>query len=115
METGCEWVIDAFGCEAESLRSSAVLAALFGEVVRDLDLRPLGDAVWHVFPGAGGITGFLLLSESHLACHTFPEHGHAALDLYCCRPRAPWPWSARLAALLGAREVRVRAIPRGAP
>ncbi len=57
--------------------------------------------------------GLLLLTESHLACHTFPERGFAAFDLYCCRRSQEWPWAKRLADALGAAEVRVRSVPRG--
>jgi len=32
------------------------------------------------------VTGLLLLTESHLACDTFPERGFASFNLYCCRP-----------------------------
>ena len=113
MDAGREWVVDAFGCDAARLRSPEALAGVFRAVVGDLDLKPLGPPVWHVFPEPGGITGFQLLSESHLSCHTFPEHGHVALDLYCCRQRASWPWAARLAELLGAERVRVRELLRG--
>jgi S-adenosylmethionine decarboxylase len=110
---GTEWIVDAHGCDPSSLRSCAALARLFARIVGDLGLRPVGEPVWHVFPGQGGITGMLLLSESHLACHTFPERGFAAFDLYCCRPSQEWPWAERLADALGAAEVRVRSVPRG--
>jgi S-adenosylmethionine decarboxylase len=69
--------------------------------------------VWHEFAGEGGITGVVLLSESHLSCHTFPESGFAAFNLYCCRPRAAWPWEAVLAERLGASTVHVRSETRG--
>src|SRR5690606_19210660 len=43
---------------------------------------------WHTFPdwqGApGGVTGMLLLAESHLAVHTWPERGGVTLDVYVC-------------------------------
>ena len=63
------------------------LRAVFDRVVRELGLHAAGEPVWRVFPGEGGVTGLLLLTESHLACHTFPERGFAAFNLYCCRPR----------------------------
>src|SRR4051812_26682465 len=66
-----------------------------------------------MFPGEGGITGLLLLTESHLACHTFPERGFAAFNLYCCRPGAEWPWPERLRVALGAETVLVRRLARG--
>ena len=40
-------------------------------------------AHFHPFPG-GGVTGVLLLAESHITVHTWPEHGYAALDLFMC-------------------------------
>ena len=89
---GTEWVVDAHGCDPAALRSREVLGVLFRQVVAELGLRAEGDPVWRVFPGEGGVTGLLLLTESHLACHTFPERGFAAFNLYCCRPRDEWPW-----------------------
>jgi S-adenosylmethionine decarboxylase len=110
---GTEWVVDAHGCDPESLRSPAALKAVFERVVRELRLSAAGDPIWRVFPGEGGITGLLLLSESHLACHTFPERGFAAFNLYCCRPRDAWPWPERLREALGATDVSVTTLVRG--
>lgn len=31
-----------------------------------------------------GVTGMILLSESHISVHTWPEHGSVALDVFCC-------------------------------
>lgn len=43
---------------------------------------------WHTFPDhqgfPGGVTGMLLLAESHLAVHTWPERGAVTLDVYVC-------------------------------
>lgn len=110
---GTEWVVDAHGCDAGTLRSPHALQAVFDLVVRELGLSPVGDPVWRVFPGEGGITGLLLLAESHLTCHTFPERGFAAFNLYCCRPRAEWPWIDRLRDALGATDVHVTTLVRG--
>lgn len=111
---GTEWLVDAHGCDPARLRARPVLEALFARVVADLGLSVVRPALWHEFPGAGGVTGLALLSESHLACHTFPEHGFAAVNLYCCRPRAAWNWEAGLREALGAADVRVRTAIRGA-
>jgi S-adenosylmethionine decarboxylase len=112
---GTEWLVDAHGCDAAALRSEAALAAVFARAVAELGLHPLGEASFHTFAGAGGVTGLLLLSESHLACHTFPERAFAAFNLYCCRPREEWPWRERLREALGASQVSVRRVTRGAP
>lgn len=115
VDPGCEWIVDAGGCDAAALRSLDVLQAIFAGVIRDLGLQPVAETVWHQFPGAGGITGAVILSESHLTCHTFPERGFAAFNLYCCRPREGWPWGERLAAALGATDVQVSLHRRGQP
>ena len=111
---GYEWIVDAEGCDVEALRSRRVLEALCAEIVRGAGLTPLGPGSWHVFGGEAGVTGLQMLSESHLACHTYPEAAYAAFSLYCCRPmQVPWPWSERLAAVLGAARVSVRVVRRG--
>ena len=110
---GTEWIIDARGCRAQALRSPALLQSLFADVCRDLALVPVAETRWHVFPGPAGVTGLQMLSESHLTCHTFPEIGYAALNLYCCSPKPRWAWETELRTRLGATEVCVRVVPRG--
>ncbi len=111
--TGQEWLIDATGCDPARLRDVAALSALFEALVVGLSLRIVGTPQWHVFPPPGGITGLALLSESHVAIHTFPEHGFAALNVYCCRTRAPADFAALLRQHLGAMACEVRELPRG--
>ena len=111
MIVGTEWLVEAAGCEAELLRDEMRLRAIFDRIITDLGLRSVG-AVWHKFPGEGGVTGLVALTESHLACHTYPEYGTATFNLYCCRERPEWPWQESLRSLLGAKDVRVRAIDR---
>jgi S-adenosylmethionine decarboxylase len=113
LHTGTEYVIDARGCDPDALRSLPRLQRLFAEAHADLGLHHLAPPVWHVFPGAGGITGLVLLSESHLTIHTYPEIRLAAVNFYCCRPSADWGWKSRLRTLLGARQVTVRVLRRG--
>jgi S-adenosylmethionine decarboxylase len=112
MNIGTEWLIEATGCPADALRDVERLRVLFARVIDDLALRPLHEPAWHVFPGEAGVTGFVMLTESHLACHTYPEHGVATINLYCCRARPEWPWPERLAEILGASGVRVRVVER---
>ena len=114
MTPGTEWIVDAHGCDAECLRSVSRLEALFARIIEELGLQPVSAPIWHQFPGAGGVTGVVLLSESHLSVHTFPESGFAAINLYCCRPREIWAWDTGLADALGAQVVRVRVEKRGA-
>jgi len=110
--TGIEWVVEAYGCAPESLSSLETLQALFARMVHELGLHPCGQDQWRQFPESGGITGLCLLSESHLACHTFPEHGSLCLNLFCCRPRADWDFAARLKEIFAAETVSVRRLER---
>jgi S-adenosylmethionine decarboxylase len=112
MIVGTEWLVEAAGCNAESLRDEARLRGLFDRVIADLGLKAI-DSVWHKFPGEGGVTGLVALTESHLACHTYPEHGVATFNLYCCRTRPEWDWVINLRTTLGAETVVVTKIERG--
>lgn len=82
------------------------------QIVHDLQLKVVGEPNWHQFAGPGGVTGMLLLTESHLTCQTYPEHGRlATFNLYCCRQRPQWPWQAVWASCC-ARHVTVRSVVR---
>jgi S-adenosylmethionine decarboxylase len=113
---GHEWLVDAHGCDPDALRSTATLKSLFVEIIDGLGLTTVGAPLWHSFDGESGVTGVQMLSESHLACHTYPEARYAAFSLYCCRPDpVRWPWESRLTTLLGAAGVTVRVVHRGPP
>lgn len=112
---GTEWLIDAAGCDAGTLGDVERLRAVFARAIEELGLHPLGEAQWRKFPEPGGVTGLVMLTESHLACHTYPEHGIATFNLYCCRERPEWPWRERLREMLSARGVNVSRVQRCAP
>ena len=112
MIVGTEWLIEAAGCEPELLRDEGVVRSILERVIADLGLRPIG-SVWHKFDGEGGVTGLIALTESHLACHTYPEHGTATFNLYCCRERPEWNWPTHLREAFNAQTVSVQKIERG--
>ena len=113
MIVGTEWLIEAFDCEANSLRDAAALQSVFAGVIGDLGLKIVGDPHWHQFGGEAGITGLTMLTESHLACHTYPEYRTATFNLYCCRTRPEWNWEMNLRELIRAESVTVHKIERG--
>jgi len=110
--SGQEWIVEAYGCDEAALTDLAKLRGLFADLVRELALCPVGDAVWHQFPHTGGVTGLWLLAESHLACHTFPEYQSICLNVFCCQPRAEWDFTEYLKRTLGAETVNVRRMER---
>ena len=109
---GCEWVVEAHGCDSAALGDVSLLADLFDSIISDMQHHPVRKPAWHKFPEPGGVTGMALLSESHLTCHTFPEYGSICLNLFCCRERPDWNFDAALRSRLGASAVHVRRIER---
>jgi S-adenosylmethionine decarboxylase len=110
--SGCEWIVEAHGCEPLKLADLAAMRALFADLVSGMGLHAVEEPLWHQFPGPGGITGLTLLAESHIACHTFPEFGSLCLNVFCCAPRAAWPFEQYLAEHFGADRVTVRQLER---
>ena len=110
--SGSEWIIEAHGCGAESLKDLPRLSVLFEQIIEGMALHPVDAGNWHRFPDPGGITGLRLLSESHIACHTFPEYGSMCLNVFCCKPRPDWDFEKPLQVLFGATTVVVRRLER---
>ena len=104
--TGCR-------CDPQLLLDGESFRAKCIEMVAAAGLTTM-DATFHTFDG-GGFTGTVVLAESHLAIHTFPETGLATLNAYCCRPREAPRWRELLGELLDAREVGVTEHARGRP
>ena len=110
---GSEWIIDAAGCAPELLAGTGAMQTVCDVIIERAQLHVVGEPVWHQFDGPGGVTGLYLLSESHLTCHTFPEFGLAAFNLYCCRRRQTCDWESLLQEHLHATRVSTREVVRG--
>ncbi|HEY0877731.1 MAG TPA: polyamine aminopropyltransferase [Zeimonas sp.] len=86
---GLHLTADLYGCRCEpSLLTDAVrLAETCRAAVRKAELT-LVDEKFFTFPDyrgePGGVTGAVLLAESHVAVHTWPERGGVTLDVYVC-------------------------------
>jgi len=86
---GLHIIADLYNCQkGELLVSSARLRSLCVNACKDAGLTVLGDHFIQ-FDGAsgtqdGGSTGAVVLAESHLAIHTWPESAGATLDVYVC-------------------------------
>jgi len=76
---------DLTGCpgDRQVMTDPQSLRTLCLEAVLAAGLTPVGE-LFHRFPPPGGVTGVVLLAESHLAVHTWPERGSVTLDAYVC-------------------------------
>jgi S-adenosylmethionine decarboxylase len=82
---GLHLTADLRGCSpaTPSLTGTDALRELCLAAVNGAGLQPVGE-LFHTFPAAGGVTGVVLLAESHLAVHTWPEMNAVTLDVYVC-------------------------------
>jgi S-adenosylmethionine decarboxylase proenzyme len=82
---GLHLTADLRGCAAAAplMTDVEVLRRHCLAAVQRAGLTAVGE-VFHPFPTPGGITGVVLLAESHLAVHTWPEIGGVTLDVYVC-------------------------------
>jgi S-adenosylmethionine decarboxylase len=109
---GQHLLIDFYEVEAGVLTDPGLMSRCLADAACRGGLTPLGPPVLHRFPG-GGLTGYLLLSESHLAVHTYPEFGYAALDLFSCGSGDPAAALAALRAALTPGRERLTVVSRG--
>jgi S-adenosylmethionine decarboxylase len=114
MIVGTEWLVEAFDCDPQKLREVETMKNVFAHIISDLGLKVLGTPQWYKFGGEGGVTGLTMLTESHLACHTYPEFRTATFNLYCCHSRPEWDWERDLKSMIGAANVRIAKVERGA-
>jgi S-adenosylmethionine decarboxylase len=88
--TGLHLTADLWGCPAEGawMCDSAALATACTDLVTRHGLTIVGQCFHRFEPRDGcdqaGLTGVLLLAESHLAVHTWPELGRVTLDVFVC-------------------------------
>ncbi|MBI5257152.1 MAG: adenosylmethionine decarboxylase [Burkholderiales bacterium] len=82
---GLHLTADLSGCPADAgvMTDPTALRMLCLATVAEAGLTPVGE-LFHRFEGAAGITGVVLLAESHLAVHTWPELAAVTLDVYVC-------------------------------
>jgi S-adenosylmethionine decarboxylase len=82
---GLHLTADLRGCNAllAVMVDAAALRVCCLQAVAQAGLVAVGE-VFHRFPAPGGVTGVVLLAESHLAVHTWPELGAVTVDVYVC-------------------------------
>ena len=92
-------------CETHWLVDAEALGTACAEAAESAGLQVVG-RLFQAFPatakGLGGVTAAVLLAESHLCVHTWPEEGSVTLDVYVCNFGADH--SAKAHALMGSLE-----------
>jgi len=74
---------DLYGIDAALLRNGPALESLLCRAAAGAGARVLSSH-FHSFGAGAGITGVVLLAESHISIHTWPECGMAAADIFMC-------------------------------
>jgi spermidine synthase len=86
---GLHLTADCFECRCDStlLLDEHALSALLHQAALSADLNAVGErfhAFRHADGSPAGVTGTVLLAESHIAVHTWPERNAVTLDVYVC-------------------------------
>lgn len=82
MAIGRHLIADFYFCEASFLDDPALLEREMVEAARSAGAEVRQACFYHFEPQ--GVSGAVIISESHLAVHTYPELGYAALDCFTC-------------------------------
>lgn len=109
---GRHLLLDLAGIVPARLTDPAQLEAALRDAARLAGATVLSSH-FHHFGEGGGVTGVLLLSESHISIHTWPEHGFAAVDIFMCGGTRPERAAESIAAALEAGHARQHDMPRG--
>src|SRR5258708_6429025 len=115
METlGRHVIAELDGCDAEVLSDPESIRSHLVEAAKRAGATVLADETFEF--KNGGVSGFVLLAESHISIHTWPEHHYAAIDIYTCGPHTmPVKGAIHLADMLGATQLRMTSLSRGVP
>jgi len=108
---GTHLVVEYIGCEFGALNSVDGIRELMERAARAAQMTIVA-SVFHPFDPQG-VTGVVVLEESHLSIHTWPEKGYAAVDSYTCGSGERSKAHEVLAAGLRARKFQIFEIARG--
>jgi len=109
---GHHLLADLRGCDPAHLSDLDLVRNAMLQAARDSGATVVTQSFHHFSPL--GISGVVIVSESHLAIHTWPEFGFAALDYFTCSDRVDQAKAIEtMRCVLGAQEISTREISRG--
>ena len=79
---GFHYLIELNNCDPNYLKDAQILENLLRKAVKESGATEIG-RVFHEF-SPHGVSGVVLISESHFSIHTWPEYGYAAVDFFTC-------------------------------
>lgn len=87
---GVHLMLDGYGAAPHLLADAARLRSLLDRLPGDMGMHPISEPlVVEVGPknrkDPGGLSGFVLIAESHISFHTFPSRGFVTIDVYTCQ------------------------------
>src|SRR3989338_6212137 len=86
---GRHLIVDAYGVESKLLKDRKRLSRMLQDLPKQLNMRILRKPVVSKIISDDypdwGLSGFVILYESHVSFHTWPEENYIALDVYSCK------------------------------
>lgn len=82
MNLGTHYLAEFFNCDRQKINDIAYIEHIMIEATERSGARMI-KPFFHQF-NPHGISGVIVIAESHFAIHTWPEHGYAAVDLFSC-------------------------------
>ncbi len=79
---GNQIVAEFYDCDRDRLSDAAFVQEAMVEAAREAGANIVTQIFHHFSPH--GVSGAVIIAESHLAIHTWPEYGYAAVDLFTC-------------------------------
>jgi S-adenosylmethionine decarboxylase len=87
---GVHYMLDGYGADREALKNIELLTKILSDVPVQMGMHSICEpVVVEVGPmnskDPGGVSGFVMIAESHLSFHTFPNRGFITIDIYTCQ------------------------------
>ena len=79
---GSHLLVELYGCDGETLKLETSVGDAMEEAARKSEATVVAQS-FHEFKPYG-VSGAVIIQESHYTIHTWPEHGYAAVDLFYC-------------------------------